>query len=38
MSDKKHFNKINNLLKLYEAKIITREQLIKELDNLKLNK
>ena len=38
MSDKKHFIKVKNLVKLFQEKIITKEQFLKELDNLKLNK
>ena len=34
----KHFIKVKNLVKLFQEKIITKEQFLKELDNLKLNK
>ena len=34
----KHYIAVNNLISLFQEKIITKEQFLKELDNLKLNK
>lgn len=34
----KHYIAVNNLIKLFQSKVITKEQFLKELENLKLNK